>query len=490
MQDDIYEKKQAGSQFSPINTVILLSRLLLTSALSLVSQFSSKSLLAAIRNSLLFIETMSKLQMCFGQSANVKTSFSITHQSNNILLPLLQLSPISKSDLSLPLPQLFLISISDLLLSNKIVKLQICLDEINHQCSITKSLNTPTYDYLHLLSISRYIELLLNGKGKIDASTCIAKIIWNKRSYLARHIRKLDDHYVQTRKLLVDHQGKHTKLKSLIKNIDFSDACQAWLHQQKPESRSLEKKNEDLLCSKHPVRSIMVSAFLCLCHGLLQLSDKQMIANSHIKYKEIFVLRSTQLDGYWKSEHMLKQLEEHAIPIFEVLHPGCIGVFCFDQSTNHNAMAENALVATKINLGSRGLQPKMCNGWYFDEDGEKQIQSMLFPDNYHIVKYREQPKGIKQVLTKHGLWPLQGVRLQPDFCEQKSMLEESYVKQETRKLYKYSYFDLQQQVLRALVNVPITTIHLKGRTAKWAINKYKSHHRLSENIERIMDSDI
>ena len=28
---------------------------------------------------------------------------------------------------------------------------------------------------------------------------------------------------------------------------------------------------------------------------------------------------------------------------------------------------------------------------------------------------------------------------------------------------------------------------LEGRTAKWAVNKYKSHYRLPENIERIID---
>ncbi|CAG8784764.1 15844_t:CDS:2, partial [Acaulospora morrowiae] len=38
--------------------------------------------------------------------------------------------------------------------------------------------------------------------------------------------------------LLIDRQGKHAKLKSLIKNKDFSDNCQAWLHQKKPESHS------------------------------------------------------------------------------------------------------------------------------------------------------------------------------------------------------------------------------------------------------------
>jgi hypothetical protein len=65
------------------------------------------------------------------------------------------------------------------------------------------------------------------------------------------------------------------------------------------------KKNENTLRSKHMGRSIMVSAFLCPYHGLLQLSDEQLQANPHIEHKEAFVLRSIQSDGYWKSEHIL-----------------------------------------------------------------------------------------------------------------------------------------------------------------------------------------
>ena len=67
-----------------------------------------------------------------------------------------------------------------------------------------------------------------------------------------------------------------------------------------------------------------------------------------------------------------------AIPIFEILHPGCVGVFCFDQSTNHNAMAADALIATRMNLSPGGTQPKMRDSWYINENGEKCIQSMLF----------------------------------------------------------------------------------------------------------------
>ncbi|CAG8798847.1 10846_t:CDS:1, partial [Cetraspora pellucida] len=113
-------------------------------------------------------------------------------------------------------------------------------------------------------------------------------------------------------------------------------------------------KDEDLLCPKGESHFIMVSVFLCPCHRLLKLSDEQMKMNPYIKYQKAFILHSIQADSYWKSEHMLDQLVQQAIPIFEMLHPSCIGVFCFNQLTNHNAITEDALVATQMNLGPRG----------------------------------------------------------------------------------------------------------------------------------------
>ena len=105
-----------------------------------------------------------------------------------------------------------------------------------------------------------------------------------------------------------------------------------------------------------------------------------------------------------------------AIPIFEILHPGCIGVFCFDQSTNHNAMAVDALIATRMNLSPGGVQPKMRDGWYINEHGEKCVQSMIFPDNHQL---KEKPKGIKQVLKERNLWPMKGIRLMCEQCSGK-----------------------------------------------------------------------
>ncbi|CAG8716576.1 21856_t:CDS:2 [Rhizophagus irregularis] len=153
--------------------------------------------------------------------------------------------------------------------------------------------------------------------------------------------------------------------------------------QLKPGDKELQRiwmrEDEDILRSKHQGRSIMVSAFLYPCYKLLQLSDEQMQENLHIKSKEAFILHSVQTDGYWKSEHMLDQLMHQAIPIFEILHPSCVA---------------DALIAVRMNLSSRGAQSKMRDGWYINENEEKLVHSMVFPDNH---KLKEKLKGIKQV---------------------------------------------------------------------------------------------
>ncbi|CAB4388705.1 unnamed protein product [Rhizophagus irregularis] len=227
--------------------------------------------------------------------------------------------------------------------------------------------------------------------------------------------------------LLIHHQGKHTKLESLLNDENFKEECQAWLRQQKPESRTpgnLKVYIEGMVFPKLTghIKKDTISEKTCQNYmylwgyKLLQLSDEQMRKNPHIKSKEAFILRSVQTDGYWKSKHMLDQLVHQAIPIFEILHPGCVGVFCFDQSTNHNAMAADALIVVRMNLSPGGTQPKMRDGWYINENGEKLVHSMVFPDNH---KLKEKPKGIKQVLTERNIWPEKGIRLMCEQCSGK-----------------------------------------------------------------------
>ena len=92
---------------------------------------------------------------------------------------------------------------------------------------------------------------------------------------------------------------------------------------------------------------------------------------------------------------MAKQVER-MIGKFESLHQGSKGLFCFDQSSNHAAMPEDALVANRMNLnpGGKGV-PLMREGWFMQND-VKVPQSM--------TNDAGENKGIKAVLIERGLW--------------------------------------------------------------------------------------
>ncbi len=118
------------------------------------------------------------------------TLFKSTEKSTSMPLPQ-SLNPQSPS----PSPSPFLSTPNSSLISEEITRnLQIRLNEINQQCTVTKNVKMNkdvfTYDYLRHLSIRRYIQLLLDGCGKMDASNQIAQAVWNKGNYTARCIRK------------------------------------------------------------------------------------------------------------------------------------------------------------------------------------------------------------------------------------------------------------------------------------------------------------
>ena len=57
--------------------------------------------------------------------------------------------------------------------------------------------------------------------------------------------------------------------------------------------------------------------------------------------------------GCWCGNDVYTQLN-HAITVFEIPHPGCKGLFLFDNSTGHSKMTEDALLAQNMNSGPGG----------------------------------------------------------------------------------------------------------------------------------------
>ncbi|POG57842.1 hypothetical protein GLOIN_2v1791234 [Rhizophagus irregularis DAOM 181602=DAOM 197198] len=90
-------------------------------------------------------------------------------------------------------------------------------------------------------------------------------------------------------------------------------------------------------------KSIMVSKFLLKIIGRLKLSEEEIILNPNVPIEaRKFLKPGKNEEGWWTAEHLLDQVINYAIPIFEVKYPNCIGIFPFNNNTNHGAMAKDA----------------------------------------------------------------------------------------------------------------------------------------------------
>ena len=285
-------------------------------------------------------------------------------------------------------------------------------------------------------------------------------------------------------------------------------------------------------------RSIMVSEFLCPCHGRMQ--------SNGVSTVEILELGASH-EGYWDNKNVVKQLLK-VIPIFNELHPGKTALFTFDNSTNHRAKAEDALVIGRLKL-SDGFPSKrikgqdvtrtqiLRDGWFYNRDGNREIQIMLTADG--------KQKGIRTILQERGLWrdgmtAKEGRKLlseQMDFkvASFSSCIKETiysaghqflffpkfhpelnpielfwgWSKRYTRSNCDFSFEHLQKVVPQALQAVSLPTIrkffnhcwrymraysHSDGESNRlslsqieWAMKKFSSHRRVRDSTLAEMD---
>ena len=175
-------------------------------------------------------------------------------------------------------------------------------------------------------------------------------------------------------------------------------------------------------------RSIMVSAFLCECHGILRLDDELTTLHPEVPADStVFLKPGANSEGYWKNSDLIAQVKDKAIPIFKLLHQDCDALFMFDNSQNHHASPPDALNANKMNLSNGGINQRlMRDGWFLDTNGNRVEQKMVLDDG-------RTSKGVRQVLQERNLWnaslSLKEARTllskQQDFLEQKEWLEET-----------------------------------------------------------------
>ena len=102
-------------------------------------------------------------------------------------------------------------------------------------------------------------------------------------------------------------------------------------------------------------------------------------------------------NAWWDHDQLLMQVDK-AILIFEEVHPGCIALFVFDQSSAHTSLGPDALRAFNMNKSNGGRQ-------------KKQKDTIILMTNKHpefhgkaqrIITESGEAKGLHQTLEEHG----------------------------------------------------------------------------------------
>jgi hypothetical protein len=147
--------------------------------------------------------------------------------------------------------------------------------------------------------------------------------------------------------------------------------------------------------------SIMVSGFICACHGFMSSGNQRSFA-----LFEAGVAR----DGWFTNKHLVEQFESN-VEMFKELHPGCEIIICFDNSMTHHAKAPDALDLSMIKLsdgiagGSKAEAAYeeagivMKDGWYIDSNGTRVVQEMQHPS---IDGAKRIQKGFRSILMERG----------------------------------------------------------------------------------------
>jgi hypothetical protein len=168
-------------------------------------------------------------------------------------------------------------------------------------------------------------------------------------------------------------------------------------------------------------RSVHVSDFILETTGRLALTSSQLEQQQLLPPAERLSVTDARRiifpgkngDAWWDSAQLLSQIKD-AIPIFEHLHPGAVGVWIFDCSSAHEAFADDALNVNNMNIKPGGKQRKIRSTIIplsnpppnpGNPDTRGQIQPLVFPDDHQDTELCGKAKGLRAVLMERtSVW--------------------------------------------------------------------------------------
>ncbi|CAG8711876.1 2155_t:CDS:2, partial [Cetraspora pellucida] len=206
---------------------------------------------------------------------------------------------------------------------------------------------------------------------------------------------------------------------------------QMWLPIAKSSFRKLVNMNS--LCpneKKQPLRKKGIGLDIHVSDFLMKMIRP---LRDDLEEAHAMMILGSHHDGYCDAKKLIIQVRQ-AIDIFERTHPGCVGLFAFDNATAYTAFAENALLSSKINLFPSGSVSKM-------------------QDTYGMKTINQCQKGSTN---------------QPDFLAQCSQVQQK-IESRDYKMDAYRH-------------------GLMGKAAEYAVRRHKKHRTINENIMNHVDA--
>ena len=156
--------------------------------------------------------------------------------------------------------------------------------------------------------------------------------------------------------------------------VTHDESCFS-LHDGKP---TIWMDNNRPLRPKGQGRSIMVSEFVCECHGPMKLNEELRGRHPDVPVATCTIITpGKQQDGYWTTADLIAEVKNKAMPIFKILHPETDALFMFDNSQNHRCLPPDGLRVSAWNLsdGGKNVQNQRM-GWFVNGDGLRLDQPM------------------------------------------------------------------------------------------------------------------
>jgi hypothetical protein len=226
------------------------------------------------------------------------------------------------------------------------------------------------------------------------------RILWSNR--LMEYMKKMDFYTGDNEELVLEPVLEENEKKIVLVTHDESTF---YANDGKNDLWMLEGENH--IRKKGPGSSIMVSEFQCPCHGTMKIEGW----TSRTLFKA-----GDGREGWWTYKHMVDQLEQNAIGLFEALHPDCTAVFLFDNSSNHGAFSDAALVASRMTLNEKAWP--LDHKYQFRDtlvtltNGDVLHQTFYYDKTIRSVDKKGRPtsktvrffKGIKKILEERNQW--------------------------------------------------------------------------------------